>query len=88
MSSIINNSYDKNDADCNDGTADCTYVGKRYRPSGTASCIQIQRGEDELILTANLAAQHCALTGGWGNVNEQAQFVSMAGPPPISATIS
>jgi hypothetical protein len=87
MNSIINTSADENNADCNEGTNDCICRENDTYLEETAKCIQLQCGEAELVSTANLAALNCALTGGWGNVNGPAQFVSMAGPPPSSATL-
>ena len=43
--------------------------------------------EAGLVSTANLAAQNCALAGGWGNIDGPAQFVSTAGSPLVSATL-
>ena len=65
---------------CDTEASDCIYGENDTSLQHTAQYIQTQRGQDELVSTANLAAKNYALTGGWGgNVDGPQASIDVAG---------
>ena len=73
---------------CNQVSNDCICDINDTYLEETAQCIAIRCGAAELTATANLGVQNCALTGGWGNIDNNPNNFIYMGMKAISSSQS